>query len=105
MQFYGKNKGTAPKQERGVTVLEPVLSYNVERFSLFSKVIPTLLQKFPKTVSYTVIMAVIPKINENSVNGGEGYEISTIPNENRKKKAVFILTIRMEAAFCFNLIE
>ena len=31
--------------------------------------------------------------------------ISTIPNENRKKKAVFILTIRMEAAFCFNLIE
>lgn len=44
MQFYGKNKGTAPKQERGVTVLEPVLSYNVERFSLFSKVIPTLAQ-------------------------------------------------------------
>ena len=31
-----------------------------------------LLQKFPKTVSYTVIMAVIPKINENSVSGGGG---------------------------------
>ena len=31
-----------------------------------------LLQKFPKTVSYTVIMAVIPKINENSASGGGG---------------------------------
>ena len=64
-----------------------------------------LLQKFPKTVSYTVIMAVTPKTNENSISGGGGYEISTVPNENRKKRAVFILAIRMEAAFCFNLIE
>lgn len=31
-----------------------------------------LLQKFPKTVSYTVIMAVTPKNNENSVSGGGG---------------------------------
>ena len=103
MQFYGKNKGTAPKQERGVTVLEPVLSYNVERFSLFSKVIPTLLQKFPKTVSYTVIMAVIPRINENSASGGGGYEISTIPNENRKYRAVFILMMGIKAASCFHI--
>ena len=46
-----------------------------------------------------------PKTNENSISGGGGYEISTVPNENRKKRAVFILAIRMEAAFCFNLIE
>lgn len=45
-----------------------------------------------------------PKTNENSISGGGGYEISTVPNENRKKRAVFILAIRMEAAFCFNLI-
>ena len=72
MQLYGNNKGIAPKRKNAVTVLELVLSYNVERFSLFSKEIPTLLQKFPKTVSYTVIMAVIPKINENSASGGGG---------------------------------
>ena len=46
-----------------------------------------------------------PKTNENSISGGGGYEISTVPNENRKYRAVFILAIRMEAAFCFNLIE
>lgn len=46
-----------------------------------------------------------PKTNENSISGGGGDEISTVPNENRKKRVVFILAIRMKAAFCFNFID
>ena len=62
-----------------------------------------LLQKFPKTVSYTVIMAVIPKINENSASGGGGMRSVRYPMKNRKYRAVFILMMGIKAASCFHI--
>ena len=44
-----------------------------------------------------------PKTNENSISGGGGYEISTVPNENRKYRAVFILMMGIKAASCFHI--
>ena len=48
-----------------------------------------LLQKFPKTVSYTVIMAVIPKINDKSASG-------LYPDDGDKGRLLFSYRIALE---------
>ena len=59
-----------------------------------------LLQKFPKTVSYTVIMAVIPKINENSASGGGGMRSVRYPMKIGSTKQIVLL----EFGLAFNLL-